>query len=99
LLLSSGFIVTMPKDLDRSSVPVFDDVVVCCKPGVDEGAKVFTNRLTSIPFGDAEATCRILREAVKTLTEGVVIAFSRVDIDQLLCQYRPFGNCPQLPQR
>jgi len=55
------------EDLDRSSVPVFGDVVVCCEPCVDEGAQVFTNRFASIPFGDTEAACRILYKAVKTL--------------------------------
>lgn len=57
------------KDLDRSSIPVFDNVVLCCEPCVDECPEVFTDRFTSIPFSDTEATCRILREAVKTSTK------------------------------
>jgi hypothetical protein len=61
------------KDLDRSAIPVFDDIVVRGKPRVDERAKVFTDRLTSIPFGDAKATRRVLYKAIKTFAEGLFI--------------------------
>src|ERR1700678_3746380 len=59
--------------LDRSSIPVFDNIVVCGESRINECAKAFTNFLASIPFSDTETTCRVLRKAIETFAEGLVI--------------------------
>ena len=53
------------KDLQQSAVPVFDDVVIRVKPGVDEVAQTATNLIARVPLCDAETACRILEETVR----------------------------------
>ena len=53
------------EDLEGAAVPVFRDVVVGGEASIDEGAEVFTDDVTAVPLGDAEAAGCVFREAVK----------------------------------
>ena len=62
-----------PKHLERTTVPVFHDLVVRCKSLVDEGAKILADRLASMPIADTEIGNGVLLEAVKAFAPGLVV--------------------------
>jgi hypothetical protein len=52
------------KDLKRFSVPVFEDVVVCGKTGIDEGTQILADGLASMPVSNTEVTDSVLGKAI-----------------------------------
>jgi hypothetical protein len=63
------------EDLQQRAVPVLDDVVMRGKTLVDKVAQVLTDRLASVPVGNAEIAHGVVRETVEALAEGLVINF------------------------
>src|ERR1700733_3128435 len=65
-----------PKHLERSTVPVFHDLVVRCKSLVDESAKVLADSLAAMPVADTEIGNGVLLEAIKAFAPRFVVDFS-----------------------
>ena len=59
--------------LDRSAIPVFDDIVLRGEPCIDELTEVLANHFPSIPFRNSKAALGILCEAVESLAKCFVI--------------------------
>jgi hypothetical protein len=62
-----------PKHFERSTVPVFNDLVVRCKVRVNKGTKILADRLAPVPIADTEIGNGVLFEAVKAFAPGLVV--------------------------
>src|SRR5579863_9713447 len=62
-----------PKHLERSTVPVFHDLVVRGKSVVDEGTKILADSLAPMPIADTEIGNGVFLEAVKAFAPCLVV--------------------------
>ena len=68
--------VTMPrKILSAPLCLLFENILMRSKPPVYECPQILTDLLAAMPISNAEGTRSVLRKAVETFTEGLVINF------------------------
>src|SRR3974377_1711148 len=63
------------EDLQRTPIPILDDIVQGGKSGIDEGTQIFANLFASVPSRNAQIASRVLGKTIETLAERFVINF------------------------
>jgi hypothetical protein len=66
------------KDLQQGAIPILLNIAMRGKTLVDKLPQV-SDRLASVPVGNAEVAYRILCEAIETLTKSLVVSFHIVN--------------------
>src|SRR6202011_415300 len=82
-----------PKHLERSTVPVFNDLVMRCKVLVDKGTKILSDRLAPMPIADTKIGNGVVFEAVKALAPGLVVDLAPEREQPIWC--RGLGKSPR----
>src|SRR5271156_2954393 len=63
------------EDLERTAIPIFEDVVMRRETRIDEGAQILADGLASMPISNTEVTDGVLGKAIESFTESLVVNF------------------------
>ena len=63
------------KYFQRTTVPVFDNLVQGRKAGIDEGPQILANLLATMPIRDTKVASRVLGKTVEAFAECLVVNF------------------------
>src|ERR1700691_2402856 len=61
------------KDFERPTIPIFENIVMCCESGIDESAQILADGLTTMPIRDTEVADRILGKAIEPFAKRLIV--------------------------